>query len=322
MSLQGNWIDLLILIVLLFFVLEGLEQGFWRLAAEFFSFLGSLLLAIRFYSLVAKFLVLNFSLSYGFANALGFLFTAIFAETALAALAFWFFGKIPQKWLSVWWNKILGVVPAILNGLVLIAFFLTLIIALPITPFLKKDITSSRIGGYLVGKTFGIEHKFNEIFGGAVEEALTFLTVKPESRERIDLRFTTKEFSVDQLSETKMFALVNEERERRGIKKLEWDPRLVVVAREHAKDMFLRGYFSHYSPEGENVSDRLKDNHIDFAVVGENLALAPTVFIAHQGLMASSGHRANILSPEFSKVGIGVIDGGIYGKMFTQVFTD
>jgi len=43
---------------------------------------------------------------------------------------------------------------------------------------------------------------------------------------------------------------------------------------------------------------------------------------AHNGLMNSEGHRANILEPEFRKIGIGVIDNGVYGKMFVQVFTD
>jgi uncharacterized protein YkwD len=52
------------------------------------------------------------------------------------------------------------------------------------------------------------------------------------------------------------------------------------------------------------------------------LALAPTLATAHTGLMNSEGHRANILEPKFKRVGIGVIDNGVYGKMFVQVFTD
>ena len=51
-------------------------------------------------------------------------------------------------------------------------------------------------------------------------------------------------------------------------------------------------------------------------------ALAPTVVIAHEGLMNSPGHRANILNPRFRRVGIGVADGGMHGKMFTQNFAD
>jgi uncharacterized protein YkwD len=61
---------------------------------------------------------------------------------------------------------------------------------------------------------------------------------------------------------------------------------------------------------------------IDFSYAGENLALAPNVDLAMQGLMQSPGHKANILSTNFGQVGIGVIDGGIYGEMFCQEFTN
>jgi uncharacterized protein YkwD len=56
--------------------------------------------------------------------------------------------------------------------------------------------------------------------------------------------------------------------------------------------------------------------------VGENLALAPSVDLAHIGLMNSPSHRENILDPNFKRIGIGIIDADPYGKMITQVFTD
>ncbi len=70
------------------------------------------------------------------------------------------------------------------------------------------------------------------------------------------------------------------------------------------------------------MGDRLNEAAISYSVAGENLALAPTVQTAHNGLMNSEGHRKNILDPEFKKLGVGVIDNGVYGKMFVQVFTD
>jgi uncharacterized protein YkwD len=84
--------------------------------------------------------------------------------------------------------------------------------------------------------------------------------------------------------------------------------------------MLRRGYFAHADPEGKTVADRMKDHGLTYVVVGENLALAPTLPIAHQGLMDSPGHRANILHPEFERVGIGAIEARPYGIMFTQVF--
>ena len=61
---------------------------------------------------------------------------------------------------------------------------------------------------------------------------------------------------------------------------------------------------------------------IEYSLAGENLALAPTVETAHKGLMNSKGHRENILDEDYRQMGIGVIDNGVYGKMFVQVFTD
>jgi uncharacterized protein YkwD len=86
--------------------------------------------------------------------------------------------------------------------------------------------------------------------------------------------------------------------------------------------MWERQYFGHISPEGRDIGDRLNAAGIGYSLAGENLALAPTVTTAQNGLMNSEGHRANILEPKFKKIGIGVIDNGIYGKMFVQVFTD
>jgi len=45
-----------------------------------------------------------------------------------------------------------------------------------------------------------------------------------------------------------------------------------------------------------------------------------SVRIAHAGLMNSPGHRANILRPQFGRVGIGIMDGGVHGLMVTQNF--
>jgi uncharacterized protein YkwD len=86
--------------------------------------------------------------------------------------------------------------------------------------------------------------------------------------------------------------------------------------------MLQGGFFSHYDKEGRSPFDRMDDARIAYLSAGENLALAPNTDLAMQGLMNSPGHRANILSKNFGHVGIGVMDGGIYGKMFVQEFTN
>lgn len=146
--------------------------------------------------------------------------------------------------------------------------------------------------------------------------------VESEAGEKITLPATPETLLVDELAEGEMLELVNEERRRAGVGELVMDPELVEVARKHSQDMWERKYFAHESPDGENAVHRMLEGKVDFARAGENLALTRNVERAHDGLMNSPGHRKNILDPEFSRVGIGVIDGGIYGKMFTQNFAD
>jgi uncharacterized YkwD family protein len=120
--------------------------------------------------------------------------------------------------------------------------------------------------------------------------------------------------------ENKMLELVNAERRKAGLKPLENDMRLVDLSRKKSKDMIDNNYFSHTSPTYGTPFDALKNNGITYRYAGENLAGAPTVERAHTGLMNSPGHRANILSPNFTHIGIGIVDGGPYGKMYTQTF--
>ena len=100
------------------------------------------------------------------------------------------------------------------------------------------------------------------------------------------------------------------------------DPTIRDVARAYSVTMFQQGYFAHLGQDGSSPFDRMRAGGVNFRAAGENLALAPTVQVAHDGLMNSPGHRANILNGRYRRIGIGVADGGMHGKMYTQNFAD
>jgi len=319
-ALHGNWVDLIIILVLIFFIHQGFVNGFWSILIDFAAFFGALLVSLKTYNLGSQFLESNFSLTHSLANALGYLIVAIISEILISYGLTLLIKKLPAKILKNKFNRILGVILSVSQGLLFIAFALVLAVSLPINPQVKTDISNSKLGGIILNKTTGIEKNINSIFGGAINDSLTYMTIEPKSHESIPLDDSTQNLSIDNASETKMFQLVNEERTSRGIAALTWNVKLVVVAENYARLMWNDKYFGHYDPSGKDVGDRLTEAGILYQIAGENLALAPTVDIAHTGLMNSPGHRANILETRFKKVGIGVIDNGYYGKMFVQVF--
>ena len=120
--------------------------------------------------------------------------------------------------------------------------------------------------------------------------------------------------------EQQMVNLVNQERVKQGFKPLEVDMRLVKAARLKSQDMIDKNYTSHISPTYGSPFDMMKSMGITYKTAGENIAGAGTVDRAHTNLMNSAGHRANILSPNYTKIGVGIIPGGPYGLMITQMF--
>lgn len=140
------------------------------------------------------------------------------------------------------------------------------------------------------------------------------------------------EIAVDGPAETEILRLLNGARRQQGLPPLEDDPALRSVGRAHARHMYLRGYFAHETPACAGATpeesadrrctdpfERMRRAGITYQAAGENLALAPSPGQAHRGLMASPGHRANILSPDYTRVGVGVYRGP-YGLMVTQEF--
>jgi uncharacterized protein YkwD len=322
MNFQGNYIDLIILVILTFFIAEGIRVGLWPMLADFFSLLFALLVGLVVYPYVSDLIKSSFSITHSFSNVLGFLFASVIAGAFFNYLISLVVHKIPMSLWKNRWNHFVAIIPAFFEALVLISFATTLVIGIPISPKIKSDISDSRIGEVVLRNTSVFSSKVNDVFGGAIEDSLSYLTVHPQSDEIIPIATKVQTLTTDSESETEMFNVTNEERRKHGIGSLSWDDDLSKVGREYGIDMWQRKFFGHYSPEGENVGDRLRNMDIDFTYAGENLALAPGVTIAHVGLMNSEGHRENILDKNYKKLGIGCVDNGVYGKIFVQVFSD
>lgn len=125
-------------------------------------------------------------------------------------------------------------------------------------------------------------------------------------------------------AEAAMLALVNADRRAAGLAPLRSDARLVAIARAHSRDMKTTGLVAHRMPSTGDASDRVKRAGVAAATILENVARAVGVAEAHEALMNSPGHRANLMSPVATDVGIGMefgdLMGGVREVFVTQVF--
>ncbi|GIP35247.1 CAP domain-containing protein [Paenibacillus sp. J2TS4] len=111
--------------------------------------------------------------------------------------------------------------------------------------------------------------------------------------------------------------LVNEERAKAGLKPLTLDSALSAMALDKAKDMYHNNYFDHNSPTYGSPFDMMKTYGIKYSTAGENIAKGqrnPQEVM--NAWMNSPGHKQNIMSPNFTTIGV-----AYYQGVWVQEFT-
>jgi len=120
--------------------------------------------------------------------------------------------------------------------------------------------------------------------------------------------------------ERRIFQLTNDARRKNRLPPLSPDDSLALKAREKSDDMLKKNYFSHTSPEGKTIKDRMQEekpaSYRTVSRIGENIYMGSrfdySIDVKTQarmivdGWMTSPGHRKNMLEPNYTHLGVGV----------------
>lgn len=314
-----NFIDIVLILIVLLAVWSGWKKGFLIGVFELISWLGTLVIGFVGYKYLA--VALDRFLSLGvWTLPVAFILTLILGRILLSVIINNILKITPVETHYNIANKALGIFPGIVNGAIYATLVAGLLMAFPISDKLSGEARESKIASSLAVQVEWFDAKLSPIFDEAISQSMNKLTIRPDSDKSVRLPYSVSSPQVRADMEAKMLQLVNEERKKQNLPALKPDPELTIVARAHSKDMFMRGYFAHLTPEGKTPFDRMHAAGVRFMVAGENLALGQTLTICHNGLMNSSGHRANILDKSYGRIGIGILDGGMHGLMVTQNF--
>lgn len=319
-----NAVDWILVIVLAFFILEGWNAGFTELVWSVFGLLLALLTATVFYHQAAWIISIIIPQAKSYSVLIGFVTLLLLGHIAATKLLSMLFRRFSLNMFGTLTDKIAGVAVSVLLGLMIMAVTLTITNALPFNGFVSQQISSSYIAENILGVFAANFSRLTDDIKIPYDSKLAFLTVTPGSKDRLILNIKPQNWDLmpDESSELALFELVNQERIKTGVPVLAKDNALTSVARARSQNMFDNRYFSHYDPDGNDVTVFLDKNQIPYIIAGENLAYAADISVAFSGLFSSENHRANMLDRRFRKTGVGVIDSSEYGKIFTQIFTD
>jgi uncharacterized protein YkwD len=318
--MQLNGIDLVLLAIVLIGAWTGWRRGFLFAALDLLTLAASLAAAFIGYREATHWLgKLAPSLGVWLAP-LSFVGIFLLVHFILGSAVLRFALRLPRTVHENTLNRIVGLAPGAVNGVIHAVVAAVLLLTLPLGARIGTWAHESALAARFAAPAEWVEVRLAPIFDPVVQRTMQAMTVQPDSDVEIPLQFRTTQAPPRPDLEEQMLQLVNAERRSAGLKPVRPDPELVQLARSHSRDMLARGYFAHATPEGKDLAHRMQQARLGYLAAGENLALAPTLFSAHKGLMRSPGHRANILRPQFGRLGIGILDAGVHGLMVTQDF--
>lgn len=128
----------------------------------------------------------------------------------------------------------------------------------------------------------------------------------PDYFDYTERKYYNSTFNITNLR-NELLQEINKSRNQHGLKSISLASDLSTVAQAHSQDMATNNFFAHINPQGQTPNDRRLAAGIE-TPVSENLAKDVSIKFAHEGLMRSAGHRQNILTPEWERVGIGIAE--------------
>lgn len=315
-----NWIDVVAILSMLAFTIRGYSAGMITVVLSITEFILSVLLAQRYTSPFSLFITSKFGIPLLWARPIAGVLIVFVTFYVLSLL------HLTQRLRPIYhfansqFNRLLGAMFGALQGSLYIAILFLLVLALPVQGTVKQDVQESVFGNALLTIANKYAPGLATMLSISGEQVAALLLPSTADHIVFPTRFSQAVITVNEEGEQQLLNSVNAARIANGVEMLRPNSTLQVIARAYSEQMVREAFFAHVDAQGNDVSDRLEAAGITYQVAGENLALAPDIPTIHEGLMQSPGHRRNILDPQFTEVGIGIVDTGGYGKMATQIF--
>ena len=316
-----NAVDIVILIVVGVFAVGGLRRGLLLGLVDLVAFGLALVVGARFAGSVAEPL-LNLGFAAELAVGAGFVIATVISLAVIGLVARILvapLGALTSATPLGWANTVLGLLPGALRGLGIAALLVLLFSAVPAEFGLGGQLNASRLAEP-IART-GRQALDAGLAWAGIDLQTLGMPYQASGSRTVDLPFSAiTDLQPDPRAELALHTLIDLERTLAGLAPVLQDPDLAEVGRQHGREMFALGFFGHTSPTRGSPAERLAAAGLDYALSGENIALAPTAEQAHEHLMNSPAQRANILNPGFTRVGIAVLSSADHGLMITKEF--
>src|SRR3990167_7880558 len=158
-----NWVDLAIIGVFLYYFFEGIRRGFIEQTLELVGFFITIFLALLGYRYFGALVMEKTGIQKPAADPIAFLILWFVYQVIYSLILRFTYPNIPARIRQALPNRLAGLVPAFLRGVVILSVILTVVLALPVPAKLKSEISGSFLGGRFVNNSASVEQFINTV---------------------------------------------------------------------------------------------------------------------------------------------------------------
>ena len=212
-----------------------------------------------------------------------------------------------------------------LSNLLLCIIF-TLVSLFSLSPSLQKFYQESKLVTFYVSAISFPQEVLSRITGTDILMSINKITELTGSSSYVDgcleiERATEADIELRPDLALELISTINNYRGDLSLDYLESRQNLSDVAEKYAHKMYTQGFFCHQDPlDSSEAKERLEKNNINFNSIGENLALAASIDLAHESILQSPKHKDTVEGSSYRYIGIGVVEGPL-GLIVVQLFT-
>ncbi len=313
-------LDLLFFACLCIFVISERQRYFVRSLLTFLLTGLVAMFSLMLYKHIASFLQLYLSFSKGLADGLGFLVLA-FLLTGIAFICYrLILLNVQQELLQlrIWPGTLLAGTGTFI---IIVTCVATVFLSLPVTEFIKNSISRSIVVNGLVIGLQSVESTQNRILGRPLFSLFNFLVPDPTHTEEAPIQ-SHGSLILIQTEATALFEHINTERQKKNVLPLSIDKDITFVAGTLAQGISANQILSREEVNGSTPFDLLAQSRIQYKTAYFIPIYAQNAGIAFHGVQQIPVYYQQLLSAQYSRIGIGAVELNEQGYVFSILVVD
>ncbi len=313
-------VDLFFFVCFLIYIASERQRTFLQSVLTFLLSAGVIFISLWSYWILSEFIQLQFFATKGFADGISFL-TILLILGGMAVVGYRLLLLNIDAHLEEIKLPILNILFGSITFIIIVAALSAVTLSFPLTPFIKRNVSSSNILNILAVNLQSVESTQRRLISSPSYSLMNFLTINPQGEDSVNI--PSGELHATNVEEAEnLIEQINTYRESASVSKLTFSEDLSRIAQTLTYNISQTQTLSRSQVNGSTPFDLLAQARIPYSTAYFIPFHSQSSTLGFNGMIQTSEYRQAIVSPSYANMGVGVVKIKEHGYVFTILLSN